>query len=87
MFNDNQNCLNFAEKRGYLKGYDEGVAEGREKWLEEGREVGREEGREEGRLIGMSDAVRKMASAGMSADRISSILDLASEDVKAILGE
>lgn len=30
MFNDNQNCLNFAEKRGYLKGYDEGVEEGRE---------------------------------------------------------
>ena len=95
MFNDNQNCLNFAEKRGYLKGYDEGVAEGREKWFEEGREegrqVGREEGREvgreEGRHIGMSDAVRKMASAGMSADRISSILDLALEDVKTILGE
>ena len=77
MFNDNQNCLNFAEKRGYLKGYDEGV--------EEGREVGRQEGREEGRALGISDAVNKMETAGMSVDQIALILELDAEEIGKML--
>ena len=77
MFNDNQNCLNFAEKRGYLKGYDEGV--------EEGREAGRQEGREEGRALGISDAVNKMETAGMSVDQIALILELDAEEIRKML--
>jgi hypothetical protein len=30
MFNDNQNCLNYAEKGGYLQGLEDGRAEGGE---------------------------------------------------------
>ena len=77
MFNDNQNCLNFAEKRGYLKGYDEGV--------EEGREAGRQEGLEEGRALGISDAVNKMETAGMSVDQIALILELDAEEIGKML--
>ena len=70
-------CLNFAEKRGYLKGYDEGV--------EEGREAGRQEGREEGRALGISDAVNKMETAGMSVDQIALILELDAEEIRKML--
>ena len=52
---------------------------------EEGREAGRQEGREEGRALGMSDAVRKMATAGMSVDQIALILELDAEEIGKML--
>lgn len=73
MFNDNLNCLNYAKKRGYLKGVADGEARGEAR----GREVGREEGRE--------DAIRKMAEAGMPVEQICSILKIDTETVEKAL--
>ena len=74
MFNDNQNCLNFAEKRGYIKGYDEGVEEGREVGRQEGREEGRKEGRLQGLEQGHSEArleiARKLKMSGIDTNII-----------------
>ena len=74
MFNDNQNCLNYAEKRGYLQGVEDGRVEGWEK--------GREEGREEGEHNMAKKIARKMLERGLSHEDVALITGLSVSDLK-----
>ena len=90
MFNDNQNCLNYAEKRGYLQGVEDGLARGREMGRAEGREEGREEGKEKGREEGREEGERCMAmkiaqrmlEQGLSHEDIARMTGLSISDLK-----
>ena len=74
MFNDNQNCLNYAEKRGYLQGVEDGRVEGWEK--------GREEGREEGEHNMAKKIARKMLERGLSHEDVALITGLSASDLE-----
>ena len=71
MFNDNQNCLNYAEKRGYLQG------------VEDGRAEGRVEGREEGERGMAMKIVRKMQEQGLSHEEIARMTGLSVSELIA----
>ena len=65
---DLKNQFDYARKEGFAVG------------LEEGRKEGREEGRNEGREEGREETVRKMLSAGISAETIAAALDITVEE-------
>ena len=65
---DLKNQFDYVRKEGHAVG------------LEEGRKEGREEGREEGRTIERAETVRKMISAGISAETIAGALGITVEE-------
>ena len=66
MFNDNQNCLNYAEKRGYLQGVEDGRAEGRQ----------------EGERKMAKKIAQKMLEQGLSHEDVALITGLSASDLE-----
>ncbi len=85
MLNSMREAVEAAKEEAILEGREAGLAEGREAGLAEGREAGLAEGRAQGILAGVEqerhDVVKKLLSAGMSAEIIAETLDLDLERV------